>query len=268
MVSIIPNGIYTFCLSMLLLGCAKNSVAEDHTSLSLDPGTDPGKSSQKRTMVWHHHSTGDSILDGGLRDALKANNIDFHDINYEEAAVDGYIIGDFTDPPDFPKNFNTPKYFEAIKTWELSGKKKHDIIMFKSCYPASNIKSDTMLDQYKKYYNSMLPTFKKNPDILFIAMSTPPLVKASTTPENAKRARQWSKWLSTEYGKDIPNVKVFDLFNSLAILEGKPDSSTLVPQFSENSNDSHPIKAGAKAVTRMFMPWLNRILKEMDGRIK
>ncbi len=269
MASVIPKKVVTLCLSILLVGCATRSVPEDHTSLSIDPGTNPGKPSQKLSMLWHHHSTGDRILAGGLLDALKANNIDFYDINYKEAVVDGYVIGDHTDPQDFPKNFNTPEYFEVIKGWELSGnKKQHDIVMFKSCYPASNIESDAMLNQYKEYYNSLLATFTNNPDILFIAMSTPPLVKAKTTKENAKRAREWSKWITTEYAKDIQNVKVFDLFHSLAVLEGKPGENTLVPQFAASESDSHPVGAGAKAVTRMFIPWINRALEEKAGQGK
>jgi hypothetical protein len=250
-------------LVLALGGCGKTMVPEGHTSLSLDPGADPGKPAEKLTMLWHHHSTGDSLLDGGLRAALESNNIDFHDINYEEASVEGYVIGDHTDPPDFPKNFNTPKYFDVLKSWELTGEKKqHDIIMFKSCFPASNIDDDAMLAQYQGYYNSLLPTFKAHPDILFIAMSTPPLVKRDTSPERAARARTWSKWLTTEWVKGAHNVRAFDLFGSLAILEGKPDENTLTPQFATSRDDSHPSPAGARAVTRLFIPWLNRALRD------
>ena len=95
-------------------------VPENHTSLFLDPGPDPGKPGQRLTMVWHHHSTGEKILNGGLLDALSENNIDFYDLGYGDASVDGYVIGDHTDPPDFPKNFNTPEYFDTIKKWGLS----------------------------------------------------------------------------------------------------------------------------------------------------
>jgi hypothetical protein len=214
-------------------------------------------------MVWHHHSTGDRILSGGLLDALRANNIAFYDINYKEAVVDGYVIGDKTDPQDFPKNFNTHKYFEVIKSWELEGKDRHhDIVMFKSCFPSANIKSDKMLADYKSYYTSMLPTFKAHPEILFIPMSSPPLCKGKTTPQNAARARRWAKWITTEYATALKNVQVFDLFNALAVLEGKPDENTLVPQFAEDKYDSHPTPAGAKAVTRMFIPWFNRVLRD------
>jgi hypothetical protein len=250
-------------IMVALAGCGKTVVPDDQTSRSLTPSADPGKPTQKLTMVWHHHSTGDSLLEGGLLAALKADNIDFYDINYKEAVVDGYVIGDHTDPPDFPKNFNTPKYFDVIKSWELKGdKKQHDIVMFKSCFPSSDIRDDAMLERYKGYYNSLLPTFKAHPEILFIAMSTPPLVKRETKPESAARARVWSKWVTGEWAKDVKNVKVFDLFNALAILEGKPDANTLVPQFAAGKDDSHPTPAGAQAVTRLFIPWFNRALRE------
>jgi len=252
------------CCAMTLVAAAgcNRSVPEAFTSLTLDPGKDPGPPERGLTMVWHHHSTGDDLLKGGLLAALRADNIAFFDINYGEATVGEYVIGDRTDPPDFPKNFNTPKYFNVIKGWELKGpKKQHDIIMFKSCFPASNITDDGMLGKYKEYYESMLPTFKAHPDILFIAMSTPPLMKGNTTPENAARARQWARWVTTQWAKGVANVQVFDLFNALAIVEGKPDQNTLVPQFGAGKYDSHPSPAGARAVTRLFIPWFNRALR-------
>lgn len=267
-----------FVLCMLALvplaGCRGRSVPPEHTSLVVDAGPDPGKPARRLSMVWHHHSTGDELLQGGLREALERNGIDFFDINYKEAVVDGYVIGDHTDPQDFPKNFNTPKYFEVIKGWELGAggetgkvgtsqaRKQHDIIMFKSCFPASDIRDETQLESYKKWYLSLVPTFRAHPQILFVAMSTPPLVKAETTPENAARARRWARWVTTEYPRQAPNLKVFDLFNALAIAEGKPDQNTLVPQFATAKNDSHPSRAGARAVTRLFIPWLNRVLRE------
>ncbi|MFZ5893633.1 MAG: hypothetical protein ACOY0T_21400 [Myxococcota bacterium] len=240
------------------IGC-NSPVPESHTSLVRSPGADPGKPSRPLSMVWLHHSTGDRLLKGGLLDALKQDGIAFHDINYEEAAVDGYVVGDHTDIDDWPKTFNTPKYFEVVKRWELTGDKPaHDIVMFKSCYPNSNIKNDAQLDEYKQHFNSLVPTFKAHPNILFIAMSTPPLVKKNTTVAAANRAREWSRWLTSEYAAGLPNVKVFDLFDALAIAEGNPDANTLAPQFATGRGDSHPSPEGARAVTRLFIPWLNR----------
>ncbi|MCK5799690.1 MAG: hypothetical protein KAI47_21015 [Deltaproteobacteria bacterium] len=254
--------IATLLLSVVGLGACKEVATKEATSLSMDPGKDPGLAKTPLTMVWHHHSTGDRILQGGLLAALKADHIVFYDINYKEAKVGDYVIGDKTNPPDFPKNFNTSQYFDVIKSWELKDKKKqHDVIMFKSCYPASQIDSDAKLEAYKGYYKALLPMFKSHPDILFIAMSTPPLVRRDTKKANALRARRWAKWVTTVYAKDLKNVQVFDLFNALAIREGFKNANTLVPQFAHDKWDSHPNVAGAKAVTRMFIPWFNRALR-------
>jgi hypothetical protein len=243
------------------VGC-RGGVPDDHTSIVRSPGVDPGKLSKPLSMVWLHHSTGDALLRGGLLDALRADGVVFHDINYGEAGVDGYVVGDHTDIPDWPKTFNTPKYFNVVKTWKLSGQKHHDIVMFKSCFPNSNITSDGMLEQYKRYFNDLLATIRANPDILFIGMSTPPLVKADTTPEAAKRARAWAHWLTTEFARDVRNVRIFDLFDALSIAADRPDANTLVPQFSTNPKDSHPSPRGARAVTRLFIPWFNRVVRE------
>jgi hypothetical protein len=249
-------------VALAAAGC-RASVPEDHTSLVRSPGANPGKPTRPLSMVWLHHSTGDRLLRGGLLDAIRGDGVAFHDINYGEAVVDGYVIGDHTDVDDWPKTFNTPKLLDTVKHWELNGdKRNHDIVMFKSCYPNSNIKTEAQLQEYKQYFSSLLPTFQSNPEVLFIAMSTPPLVKRNTTPEAADRARQWSRWLTTEYAAGVKNVKVFDLFEALAIAEGKPDENTLVPQFASGRGDSHPSPDGARAVTRMFIPWLNRTARE------
>ncbi len=249
-------------LALSAIGC-KASVPDDHTSLVRAPGADPGKPSRPLSMVWLHHSTGDRLLRGGLLDALKNDGLAFHDMNYDEATVDGYVVGDHTNIDDWPKVFNTPKYFDTLKRWELGGDRPHhDIVMFKSCYPNSNIKTDAQLQEYKQHFSSLLPTFQANPDIMFIAMSTPPLVKANTSADAANRARQWSRWLTGQYASGVKNVKVFDLFEALAIAEGKPDANTLAPQFASGRGDSHPSPEGARAVTRLFVPWLNRAVRD------
>lgn len=249
-------------LALAAVGC-KERVPADFTSVVRSPGADPGPPAKPLSMVWLHHSTGDSLLKGGLLAALQRDGIDFHDINYDEAGVEGYVVGDHTDVLDWPKTFNTPKYFDVVKIWELpAGRKHHDIVMFKSCFPNSNITSDGMLEEYKKAFRDLLPTFRANPDILFIGMSTPPLVRAKTSPDAARRAREWARWLGTEYASEATNVKIFDLFDALAIATGKPNENTLVPQFAKGAKDSHPTDEGAQAVTRLFLPWFNRAVRE------
>jgi hypothetical protein len=119
-----------------------------------------------------------------------------------------------------------------------------------------------MLDEYKQHFNALIPTFQANPDILFLGMSTPPLVKAKTTPDAGRRAREWAHWLTSSYARDVKNIRIFDLFDALAISPDKQDGNTLVPQFAKGNKDSHPVAEGARAVTRLFIPWFNRTVRE------
>jgi hypothetical protein len=244
-----------------LAGCETAPVAA--TSASRRPVRDPGKPAADAglTMVWLHHSTGDRLLQGGLRAGIEDNNIAFFDINYHEARVDGYVIGDHTDPPDFPAIFNDARRLETVITWELPDDRQHDIVMFKSCFPASNITSDEELQNRKRLYSSLLPTFRAHPEILFIPMSTPPLVRSRTTPAAAARARAFARWLTTAYAADLPSVQAFDLFDALAVRPGHDGANTLVPQYAASPSDSHPSRAGGRAVTRLFVPWLNQAIR-------
>jgi len=252
------TGVGRALASGCLAGC--ESVPASQTSQARRPVSDPGPPPAGLTMVWLHHSTGDRLLDGGLRAALEENKIAFYDINYGEARVGDYVIGDHTDPPDFPRVFNTPAHLEALATWELRGR-RHDIVMFKSCYPASNIESDAALEELKRIYRSLLPTFRAHGRTLFIPMSTPPLVRSATTPAAAARARAFARWLTGPYAEGLANVQVFDLFDALAIRPGHPDENTLAPQFASSAEDSHPSRAGGQAVARLFIPWLNRAIR-------
>lgn len=237
------------------------AVPRFQTSLARSPGENPGPPKQPVSMVWLHHSTGDRLLRGGLRSALKAQNIDLREMNYGQGAVGDYVIGDHTDPGDFCIIFNTSEYFEKLVRWQCTGGDAHSIVMFKSCFPAANIESDEMLKQYREHFESFVAAMVARPEILFIPLTVPPLVRAHTTPENAARARSFADWLSREFAADIDNIQVFDLFDALAIDSAYEDANTLVPQFSTHAEDSHPNSSGAEAVTRLFVPWLNRTLR-------
>lgn len=77
---------------------------------------------------------------------------------------------------------------------------------------------------HKRYYLGIRDTVDQHPDRIFIALTPPPLTPASTTPENAARARLFADRLSSdEYLAGHPNLFTFDFFDPLA--EGDPASS-------------------------------------------
>jgi len=73
-----------------------------------------------------------------------------------------------TEPQDFYSEFTNDT------TWEVIGDKK--IIIFKSCYPSSDITSDIMLEDYKKWYKQLYTIYEKYPDRLFVPLSTPSFI--------------------------------------------------------------------------------------------
>jgi hypothetical protein len=123
----------------------------------------------------------------------------------------------------------------------------YDVIIIKSCYPNSNIKSDADLEAVKGYYSSISKFFNTLPDKRLVIMTSPPLVPYKTNLDVARRARQLADWLSnTNLGS---NVRVFNLFNILAESEKSSQENMLRKKFRRVFPfDSHPNKLAAKEI--------------------
>jgi hypothetical protein len=131
----------------------------------------------------------------------------------------------------------------------------HQVIAFKSCFPASEIPDAATLNQYKTWYLAMRAVFDQRPDRLFVVMSTPPLHRLATSAESAANARTFANWLkSSEYLTGHTNVVCFDLFNYLAgsdnflKYEYEPSHAT--------GEDSHPNALANQTVGPIFAQFL------------
>lgn len=148
-----------------------------------------------------------------------------------------------------------------------------DIVMFKSCYPASHIDSKKLLRQYKKMYRKQLmKIFKAHPDILFIIVTAPPLVPNETDQASADRARTFNNWLKKnflkKYNKKNPglnNVAVFDFFNVLAN-DSDPDCNMLKQEYRQGAWDSHPNPKGNKQATEEFISFLKPVVDNWKAK--
>jgi len=208
-----------------------------------------------RSLVFIHHSCGSGFLrEGGMWRKLEDLGLSVYEIGYG----DGWI-GDNTNPEHFPTTFG--KHMDEVLTWDLTEAGRHDIVAFKSCYPACNIGSEAALKEYQGYYVALKPHFARHPQTLFIAWTAPPLVPGATTPENAARYRRFCGWLKGEWVKGQKNVAVFDCNAVLADRAG-----ILKPEFRRSENDSHPNAAGNKAVARAFADWLPGAIQRWEDR--
>jgi lysophospholipase L1-like esterase len=222
-----------------------------------------------KRLVFVHHSVGHNWLsEGGLRDALIARGIAVRSVTY------GNPIGQDTDMrhwvPKFHNDLDRILKFDQPPNTPFRGTEENDIVMFKSCYPNSNIIADgegdgnptdtiPTLANYKAVMNQLAPIFAARPNKTFIYVTSPPLVPGATTAENAQRARTFDNWVKTDFLNGYKqytgqsNLLVFDLFDILA----DSTANTLKSQYQISSDDSHPNAAGSRAATKAFLAFLD-----------
>ncbi len=217
-------------------------------------------------LIFIHHSCGENWLadpdqweqhqGGGLGQTIMEHNYFVSDTNYGWGPNN---IGDSTDIGfwwDWFRGSNRATYMQALYTeydqhpsafasepvyysrlnQDPGG--ENSIIMFKSCYPNSNLggsPSDAATtgsnplrgqDSYSQYhtvanakgiYNDLLEYFATRQDKLFIAVTQPPLLQSDTTTPQAANARALTNWLVNDWLDNYShnNVQVFDFFNVL-----------------------------------------------------
>jgi hypothetical protein len=247
----------------------------------------PGPPRHTVKLIFIHHSCGENWLsdeNGGLGKELSRSNYFVSDTNYGWGPGG---IGDRTDITDWPEWFNGPKRDLFMK--KLYGESgvhspytrtladpggENRIILFKSCYPNSNIEGSPgdpprrgeglTVGNAKAIYLRLLEYFVSRPDKLFIAITAPPV----GDPSCAANARAFNTWLATKWlsGYKGSNVAVFDFYNvltgpdnhhryegsSLQYITGRGKNTTAYP-----SDDDHPSAQGNRKATREFVPFLN-----------
>jgi hypothetical protein len=171
----------------------------------------------------------------------------------------------------------------------------HRVVLFKSCFtynwfvgpgqgPGDAKGPELTEANARAMYRALLAPFAARPDVLFVALTTPPLppfVQLDTLPrqllkhlggfpQRTERLRAASAsarrfadflvapdgWLS---GYEESNVAVFDLFDTLA---DSVSNAQLFP--TEDGYDAHPTAVGNARVTNALVPFLNREVRSRD----
>ncbi|EMR74680.1 hypothetical protein MBGDF03_00263 [Thermoplasmatales archaeon SCGC AB-540-F20] len=246
-------------------------------------------------LVFIHHSCGKNWLDNSLHAALLAKDYidERNDIYYNTDVLSDSgrpdslapAPGDYTNMNHWILWFND--YLEGVK-YHGCADGFNQIIMFKSCYPISNIvgngtepgdpfSSTQTIVNYKAVYRHpsgpgntythndytykpLEDVFADNPDVLFIPVTAPPLCYSCTNDENAHRARVFNNWLNNEwlddYNDDNPglnNVAVYDWFNFLANPDDHPTHpNRLKAEYGGTTSNSHPNALANQQSTQDF----------------
>lgn len=240
-----------------------------------------------RKIMFIHHSSGYNWLvtgNGNLGAALNAKGYYVTDSDYgwDADPSDGVITGDYTDTKDWPNWFNDAIMPSAYANNHLSPAYantianpggENEIIMFKSCFPMSEVDVDAPpdytrgIDDEKAIYNSLKPYFAEHQDKLFILV-TPPGETTVNSYVLTKQLCDWlvdanAGWLSDYPGK---NVYVFDLYAVLSevnshhrhvngVTEHVYDAS-YDGESPYHNGDDHPNAAGNRKATEEFMSLL------------
>ena len=136
----------------------------------------------------------------------------------------------------------------------------HEVIITKSCFPNSAIKSDEMQEQFQVWYLQMRDVMDQHPDHIFIIVTSPPLHPLATNADEARRARAIANWLqSDEYLAGHPNVFVFDFFDLLA----DPSTNTLRAEYqlSPDEPDSHPNRLANERIGPLFVKFTDEAVQ-------
>jgi hypothetical protein len=223
-------------------------------------------------VIFLHHSVGRNLIEqGGVRELFGAAGYDFWDHGYNHQGLtrpDGTPAGysynvpnDNTDPDGLAHIFS-----QRLYPWPLnafSGLMQHQVIIFKSCFPVSNITTEAQLEQYKAYYLQMRDVMDQHLDHIFIAVTPPPLNPAATDAEAAARARAFAEWLgSEEFLGGHPNVYTFDFFDLLAESDpAAPDYNMLREAYREGE-DSHPNQLANETIGPLFVEFVIGVVEE------
>ena len=235
-------------LVILALACFALSLAA-LAQLNPNPPSAPVK------LVFIHHSTGENWLSddndnaGHLGIALMSNNYFVSDTNYgwgPNAVGDRTDIGNWWDwfrgegsAEDMAALFAESGQWCAYSRIGQDPGGENEIVMFKSCFPNSNLggsPSDAIppidsnllrgqdssseymtISNAKGIYIDILNYFATRQDKLFVVICAPPLQDIDTSPEAAANARAFNNWLVNEWlaSYSYHNVFVFDFYNVL-----------------------------------------------------
>jgi hypothetical protein len=224
-------------------------------------------------VVFLHHSTGHALIaEGNVRPLLTDLGYQFWDHGYNHEGVvrpDGTparasyrIPGDRgqgnTDVDGLVELFSQPVTDPPSNAF--SRLLQHEVVVFKSCFPNSAIKSDEMQEQFQTWYLQMRDVMDQHSDRMFVVVTSPPLHPQQTNADEGRRARAIANWLKSDaYLAGHPNVFTFDFFDLLA----DPSTNTLRSEYQldRKEPDSHPNRLANETIGPLFVEFIDEAVQ-------
>jgi len=259
-------------------------------------------------LLFIHHSCGGQLLapvgrsigdncilqshpnGGNLRAMLEENDYRVHEASY------GSRLGENTDVFDWLPKFRN-QMTDVLKCdaqdSSFADGRRNQIVMFKSCFPNNSFRSEGAAPgdpsgpeltvwNAKAAYTALLDELRKQPDVLFVCVTAPPIAPGKKTlplwrdlasraktmlkgshidlAESGHLAREFNNWLCDTGGwlKDYPlkNAVTFDYYDLLTDC----GESDLCRYPTGDGGNSHPSSEGNQKAARAFVPFLNQAI--------
>jgi len=219
------------------------------------------KDQNATNIIFLHHSTGRNIWMGGVEDRFKEYNRE-HGTNYnivEQSFPKRSEYGWRNYPYDYWNiwvNNSGHGPYKAEPTLEMITE-HYDVVVFKHCFPVSNILPDTgnpdmssdekRMENYILQYNALKEKMYQFPDTRFIVWTGAALEKDSTEEDKAVRARSFFDWVRNEWNEEGDNIFIWDFYE----LETE-GGLYLKTEYAEGPGNSHPNMEFSKRVAPLL----------------
>lgn len=222
-------------------------------------------------IIFLHHSTGDAINKGGIRRIPYIGrfiNQEFYISKwlkkYNQENNTNYIFHEQFFPKSEPYGWNNYPY-DYYNIWVKNAgdkpymeeptleilTKEYDMIIFKHCFPVSNIEEDInqpdinspekRLENYKLQYAALKKKFNEFPNTRFLVWTGAVQTESNITRAQAERAKTFFDWVKNEWDTPNDNIFLWDFYELET--EGK---LFLKPEYAYTPDNSHPNKTFAK----------------------
>lgn len=202
--------------------------------------------------------------------------------NYNIANGTNYQITEQAFPKAKPYGWNNYPY-DYYNIWVKNGENdyfkeeptlktltpKYDLIVFKHCFPISDIKEDLgtgnidspekRIENYKLQYQALKEKIHQFPETKFVLWTGAALVQNETTPEKAARSREFFNWVKNEWDEENDNIFIWDFFE----LETE-GGNYLKDEYAVSPNDSHPNTAFSETAAPLFCQKIIDTIETME----
>jgi len=237
-------------------------------------------------IIFLHHSTGKNVWYGDVEQNKRFNFTEsmclvprllkeYNDLNEKKISIEerSFPLGKQYAWKNYPydyyniwvKNAGDKPYMEEPTLEMLT--KEYNIIIFKHCFPVSNILEDDgtpdvnsekkTLANYKLQYDTLKSKLHEFPNTQFIVWTGAALVEAKTNPGNAQRAVEFSNWVKEQWDEPGDNIEIFD-FREIETEGGL----YLKPEYAMDAKgDPHPNMLISEKAAKLFVEKIIEIVE-------